>query len=146
MIANADPAVQFQFHHVGLAVHDLDAATRALAAIGLAPVPEFPDATDAALKVRLRFLRASPDQPLVELVEGLAVENPVARHLGQVGPGPYHLCFAVENLDHAASHLRRNMYRPVTGRIPAVAFRDALVQFFFHTECGLIEMVEQPPC
>lgn len=137
------PSVGFHFHHVGLAVRDIAAATEALGATGLVPAPELPDAIDPVLKVRLRFLRASsPQAPLVELVEGLGDGNPVEQLLQKVGPGPYHLCFAVESLEAGAAQLRDHKYRPITGRIPAVAFGGALVQFFFHAQCGLVELVE----
>jgi methylmalonyl-CoA/ethylmalonyl-CoA epimerase len=142
VIRSDDPTVAFRFHHVGLAVRDIAAATHALGATGLLPSEEWPDAVDASLKVRLRFLRASPDQPLIELVEGLGDGNPVDQLLQKSGPGPYHLCFAVESLDAASSRLRDHKYRPITGRIPAVAFGGALVQFFYHPHCGLVELVE----
>ena len=144
MTANRSAPIAFRFHHVGLAVHSLDASAEALGAAGLVRAPEWPDAVDAALKVRLRFLRGGPDQPLIELVEGLGAGNPVSRLLDTSGPGPYHLCFSVENLEASATHLRQHAYRPITGRIPAAAFGGALVQFFFHQQCGLIELVEPP--
>jgi catechol 2,3-dioxygenase-like lactoylglutathione lyase family enzyme len=136
--------IAFRFHHVGLAVHSLDAAQAALAATGLSRARDLPDAVDPTLKVRLRFLRNGPGQPLVELVEGLDPPNPVSNLLEKSGPGPYHLCFSVENLEAAGAHLRQHGYRAVTTRIPAVAFGGALVQFFFHLQCGMIELVELP--
>ena len=47
----------FRFHHIGVAVRDLDAATTAFAPLGFAPVAELPDAEDLGLCVRVSFLR-----------------------------------------------------------------------------------------
>lgn len=135
-------SVEFRFNHVGLAVHAIDEAARALTVFGLRSDPTLPDVVDPVMHVRLRFLRAGPDQPLIELVEGLEVGSPVASILARNGPMPYHLCFAVQSLTDAATRLRRQGYRPSSGRVQATGFGGKLVQFFYNTQIGLVELVE----
>jgi methylmalonyl-CoA/ethylmalonyl-CoA epimerase len=137
-------SVEFRFHHVGLAVHEIDQAAQALIVFDLRPDPALPDAVDPVMNVRLRFLRAGPDQPIVELVEGLRVGSPVANILARNGPMPYHLCFAVDSLPDAATRLRTRGYRPCGGPIQATGFGGKLIQFFYNVQIGLIELVELP--
>jgi methylmalonyl-CoA/ethylmalonyl-CoA epimerase len=137
-------SVEFRFHHVGLAVHAIEEAARALAVFGLRSDPDLPDVVDPVMHVRLRFLRAGPDQPVVELVEGLKDGSPVANILARNGPMPYHLCFAVQSLADAATWLRRQRYRPSSGSIQATGFSGKLVQFFYNAQVGLVELVELP--
>src|SRR5262249_24145182 len=112
----------FLFHHIGLAVHDVEAATRALAPLGLARDPELADCDDEALSVRLRFLRAPHDHPLVELVQGLPTgTSPVAAILEKNGPIPYHISYQVPSLEWAASILQAKGFRAVTPRLMAKA-------------------------
>jgi methylmalonyl-CoA/ethylmalonyl-CoA epimerase len=137
-------SVEFRFHHVGLAVRAINEAALALTVFGLRPDSALPDVVDPEMHVRLRFLRAGPDQPVVELVEGLKEGSPVADILARNGPMPYHLCFAVTSLADAATELRRHGYRPSSGRIQATGFGGKLIQFFYNTQIGLVELVELP--
>jgi methylmalonyl-CoA/ethylmalonyl-CoA epimerase len=137
---------RFRFHHVGLAAHALGDSAAALAALGIGE-----DATlageieDPGLGVRLRFCRGDETgAPRLELVAGLADENPVKRILARMGPTPYHLCFAVDALDTARAHLEAHDFAAVGPPQPARAFGGRLVQFFRHRDLGLIELLEQP--
>ena len=134
--------IDARFHHVGIAVRSLDDAAAALRVAGLRLASELPDTVDAGFGVRLRFLQSPHGGPFVELVEGLDTLSPVAGVLKRTGPGPYHLCLSVPNLEAARTELEAAAYRAVTPPMHAVAFSGALVQFFLHAACGLVELVE----
>lgn len=134
----------FRFHHIGVAVRDLDAATTAFAPLGFAPVAELPDAEDPGLCVRVRFLRQQPGQPIIELVAGLDEAcSPVRGILQKNGPMPYHTCYEVADLGASVTALQSLGYRRITGMIPAVAFAGRRIQFLHGGQVGLIELLEE---
>lgn len=126
-----------RFHHVGVAVPSIAAAAAPLAALGFAAVPGMPD--HAGATVRLCFLAPPGDGLLVELVEGLGADSPVAALLARNGPIPYHLGFRVDALEPEGRRLRRLGYRPVS---PPLAGGIGRTQFFHHPASGLLELVE----
>ncbi|MFM7815814.1 MAG: VOC family protein [Verrucomicrobiota bacterium] len=135
----------FVFHHVGLAVKDIEASTKALSSCGLKASEEFPDAIDELIGVRLRFLAPNGNGPLVELVSGLDEVNPVRETLSKNGVCLYHMCFEVPNLVEAANHLKSSSYLAVSNPIKAKAFSNRPIQFFYHVDSGLIEILEARP-
>lgn len=136
---------QFVFHHVGLAVKDIEASTKALFACGLQVSKQFPDAIDEQIGVRLRFLEPNGNGPLVELVSGLSDVNPVRETLSKNGVCLYHTCFEVPNLLEASNHLKSWGYLAVSNPIKAKAFSNRPIQFFYHVDSGLVEILEARP-
>jgi methylmalonyl-CoA/ethylmalonyl-CoA epimerase len=96
--------VRLRFHHVGVAVRSLDEAlglcTGLLGFRAAGPPVEVPHEG-----VRVCMLEAEPGVR-IELGEGLAPGSPVHGVLERAGPGPYHLCYEVEDLDGAIRTLR----------------------------------------
>lgn len=105
-------AASFRFHHVGVAVRDLEAALGLYVELfgfrrltGPVAVP--------AQHVRVAFLEAGPGV-LIELIAGLDEQAPVRGILERSGAGPYHLCYEVDDLDAAVRRLRKKQCRVVT--------------------------------
>ncbi len=134
--------IDARFHHLSIAVRRLDEAAAALKVTGLLPASELPDGVEPESGVRVAFLRSPHGGPLVELVEGLDHASPVTGILKRAGAGPYHICFAVPVLEAARQELEASGYRAVTVPIKSVALAGALMQFFYHPACGLMELVE----
>ena len=114
--------VPMTFHHVGVAVRSIDQALRTYVDVfGFRQVEEPVDVT--AEGVRVCFVEASPGV-MIELVEGIGEDSPVANLLERSGPGPYHLCYRVEDLDDAIKKLRKKRCRPFRRfECPAHGFR-----------------------
>ncbi len=92
------------FHHVGVAVKSIDAALEYYTGLfGLRQVAEPLEVPGE--KVRVCFVEAAPGV-LIELVEGLGEDSPVADIVARTGAGPYHLCYRVADLDSAIRELR----------------------------------------
>jgi len=53
------------------------------------------------------FVKAGPGV-MIELVEGVGDESPVKELLKRPGAGTYHICYQVDDLDHALRELRSN--------------------------------------
>lgn len=99
-----------RFHHVGVAVRDLDEALRThLEIFGHRLCAGPVDVPHEA--VRVCFVEARPGV-LVELVQGLDDGSPVAGLLAKTGGGPYHICYEVGDLDAAIRELRRKRCFP----------------------------------
>jgi methylmalonyl-CoA/ethylmalonyl-CoA epimerase len=99
-----------RFHHVGVAVKDLEDALKThVDLFGCTqvsnPVP-VPDEN-----VRVCFV-SSPPGVLIELIEGIGDESPVKHILDRTGAGTYHICYEVDELDAAIKILRKNKCLP----------------------------------
>ncbi len=79
----------------------------------------------------------------VELLSG-DKNSPVAAHQAR-GGGPYHLCFAVENLDYALRTASEEQARVVVAPTPDPVFDGRRIAFVLHPLHGLLELVEDRP-
>ena len=87
--------------HLGVAVHDLNEASKPYALVGLPQVEE--DEVVAAQHVRVRALRVG--ESLLELLEPTAPESPIARFLAKRGPGLHHVALRVSDLSAEVARL-----------------------------------------
>lgn len=141
--ASVPPGLLRDIDHIGIAVHDLDAAIAMYTetyGLRLLHVEDNPDQG-----VREAMLGAGDTGgTAVQLVAPLGDDSPVARFLSEHKPGLHHLAFAVEDIEDAATQLRDSgvevLYddkgRPGTG--------DSRVNFVHPRQAGgaLLELVE----
>ena len=84
--------------------------------------------------------------PNIGVIEILAPSNensPVVKRLKTVGPGLYHICYAVENIDLAIKHCEEAEWKLVLHPTPDSAFSGRRISFLSHKSFGLIELVEK---
>ena len=130
----------FIFHHIGMAVKDIDAT---------APMYEqggYKRSTsifDPIQNVNICWL-TKEGMPTVELLAPVDEKSPVNKILEKVGVSPYHCCYVVDNLEDACAELRKQKYIMVSKPAEAVAFCSSRVCFLFNKNVGLIELVESP--
>jgi len=129
-----------RIHHIGIAVHSLEAAVRVYGeGLGLVPSPveEVP-----AQQVKLVMLPVGESR--VELLETTAPEGPVGRFLSSRGEGVHHLALAVEDLEAALAGARRAGLRLIDER-PREGAHGTKVAFVHpRSTCGvLLELVEE---
>ncbi len=127
-------------HHVGIAVHDLEAAIDRYRALGL--TVEYVEEVPAA-GVRVAFLGAGGVH--VELVQPLGPETAVARFLARRGEGLHHLAFAVRDIPLELVRLERQGFALVD-REPRPGSHGRLVAFLHPRSAHgvLIELVQEP--
>jgi methylmalonyl-CoA/ethylmalonyl-CoA epimerase len=109
--------------HIGIAVESLDALRPFLRDV--LQMPEVPlDDTDGA-----RIAGLAAGESLVELLEAADPTSPIGKFIAKRGPGIHHVCFAVDNLDHALERCRRAGVRLVdeTPRVGAEGKRIAFL-------------------
>ena len=129
-----------KFHHIGVAVKDID-ATAAMYKLAGYRMSEI--IFDPIQNVDICWL-TKEDAPIVELLAPVDETSPVCKTLEKNGVTPYHCCYVVDSIDEAVKELRKQRY-VLTGKPePAVAFRGSRVCFLYNKNVGLIELVEAP--
>lgn len=129
-----------KFHHIGIAVRDLDATATLYEAGGYRRSAVVDDPVQ---HVRICWL-SKDGAPLVELLAPLDDDAPVRNILDKVGVSPYHCCYEADNLEEAVAALKRQRYALVRRPVEAPALRGSRVCFLFNKNIGLIELAEAP--
>lgn len=130
----------FKFHHIGMAVKDIDATASVYEQGGY-----HRSATifDPIQNVNICWL-TKEGTPIVELLAPVDENSPVCKTLEKNGVTPYHCCYVVDNIDEAVALLRKQRYIMTSKTVKAVAFKGSRVCFLFNKYVGLIELVEAP--
>ena len=144
MIENSHFA-EFVFHHMAMAVGDVESSTRALGVLGFSLDPTMPDAVEEQYGVRLRFLMVAARQLMLELVAPIRSDSVISDLLIQRGAGLYHSCFEVPSLAMAIEQLEQNGFRKVGQALRATAFGSRPIQFMHSPAAGLVELLEAAP-
>ena len=131
---------EFKFHHIGVAVKDLDATALMYEQGGY---KRSSSVYDPAQNVCICWL-TKEGSPTIELLAPVNEFSPVNKTLEKVGVSPYHCCYTVNNLENAISELRKKKYVLVSRPVVAVAFCRSRVCFLYHKSIGLIEIAEAP--
>ena len=130
----------FKFHHIGVAVKDIEATASVYEQGGY---KRSGSVFDPIQNVNICWL-TKEGMPTVELLAPVDEKSPVNKTLEKVGVAPYHCCYAVDNLEEAIVELRKQRYVIVSKPAEAVAFKGSRVCFLFNKNVGLIELAESP--
>ena len=130
----------FKFHHVGVAVKDIE-KTAAIYVQG--GYKKSATTFDPVQNVNICWL-VKEGMPTVELLAPVAETSPVCKTLEKNGVTPYHTCYIVEDIEKAMSDLRKMKYVAVSKPEVAPAISNCKVAFLFNKNVGLIELVEAP--
>lgn len=130
-------ALKCTFHHLGVACRNLDQEFEVWKALGYEA--EGPDFEDPVQRVRGRFLTGPG--PRLELLVALTPDSPVEAMVRR-GIKFYHQAFETSAFDEAVAALKQANYKLATGPVPAVAFEERRIAFFFLPQLNLIELIE----
>jgi methylmalonyl-CoA/ethylmalonyl-CoA epimerase len=125
-------------HHVACVTDDLHGAINVYREMGYAASPVIHDPADDVELVLLKREGCAT----VELVCPISSKSPAFSHLAKRGPGPYHTCYEVSDLETAIRRLKQLQFAKVTVPRPAPAFGGKRVVFMFHGSIGLVELLE----
>jgi methylmalonyl-CoA/ethylmalonyl-CoA epimerase len=131
---------RFTFHHIGIAVRDLQAAIpnyKNLFGYNLVSGPF----DDPIQKVSVCFLSRGQGDPALELVAPLGPNSPIDRTLKK-GGGTYHICYSVPDIAAAISHLTAQGAFLVSDPVPAVAFEMRPIAWLMTDVNLLVELVQ----
>lgn len=125
-------------HHVGYAVKDIEKALPVFSALGYEICGDI--VKDNIRNVEIVFLRNGEEW--VELVAPNGENTPVDGVLKNNGPTPYHICYEVEDLDKAVVELKQQKFMVLKKAEVAPAIDGCKVEFLYHKDLGMIELVE----
>ena len=125
------------FHHVGVAVKDVDAAAAQFQAL-FGAVLKSGIIDDANQQVRLRFVEIGGLR--IELLEPAADPSPLDSLIKR-GIAIYHICHEVDDLDAALARLTASGAKVVSPPRPAIAFDNRRVAFVM-CQGLMIELLE----
>lgn len=131
----------FGFHHVGIAVNDLTAASESLQRLFKYRLISGPF-DDPVQKVSVCFLSRGDDDTAMELVAPLGPDSPINRTL-QKGGGTYHVCYSVTDMQAAISHLQAEGCLLLGAPVPAVAFDMREIAWLMTPARLLVELVQR---
>ncbi len=128
----------FEFHHIGIAVFDIEETSQYYIDAGYCKTETI---VDEIQNVKICFLEKK-GMPLLELLAPINEKSPVNRTLDKMGVSPYHCCYAVVDIDSAIYRLKQKMFIPLTKPVVACAIEGKRVCFLFNKKVGLIELLE----
>ena len=129
----------FRFHHIGIAVNNIDETAEIYLAAGYNKTDTV---YDPLQNVHICFLKKG-GMPTLELLAPEDDTSPVSKILTKNGVTPYHCCYEVDDIEDAMERLRKMRYIIVSKPLPAVAIGGRRVCFLFNKVVGLIEIVEK---
>jgi methylmalonyl-CoA/ethylmalonyl-CoA epimerase len=129
----------FVFHHIGIAVYDIESTARYYIDAGYKKSESI---YDPVQNVQICFL-LKEGMPKIELLAPRDNTSPVSTILEKNGVSPYHICYEVNNLESAISDLRQLKYLLVKRPEYACAIDNRRVCFMFNKSVGLIELLEK---
>lgn len=127
-----------KFHHVGIMTDKLVEAQEFYLACGYTC---YWSGEDLLQEIQI-ILLTQHGHPMIELICPISEQSPVSRLLKSRGAGPYHTCYEVNSIDETFRTLRKMKMVPATAKIPAIAFNNRNIQFFYSASLGLIELLE----
>lgn len=130
-----------RFHHLGLLVGDLGAAS---ARFGHWGYEQGPIVVDAHQGVRLQLCRPSAGDTVIELIEPLPDNVALNRLLSRRREHAYHVCYEADSIPVGMNALRmgaEDRVVEVSAAAPAPLFGGREVAFFHVPSVGLIEIL-----
>lgn len=130
---------EFEFHHIGYAVKNIDKTSAYYLTAGFVQTETI---IDPLQNVRIAFL-SKHGNPLIELVEPVDKHSPIVKTLEKSGVSPYHICYSVDDLDEAIGKMKMLKFIPLFKPVPAVALGNKKICYLYNQDVGLIELLEK---
>jgi len=132
----------FTLHHVGVAVRNLmDAMSDYQTLFGYKP--QLGPLDDPVQNVSACFMSHGKGDTIVELVAPLGPDSPIDRILKK-GGGTYHVCYQVDDINHAIRHMTDNGSFLLSGPVPAIAFEMREIAWLMTGSGLLVELLQSP--
>ena len=97
---------------------------------------------DDTQRTHISFLTKEGETP-IELVQPYEDNRTMQKMLSKRGNGPYHLCYAVDDIFTAYEELLSKDWLPLFKPVEAPALGSRLICYFFKQEVGYIELVNK---
>ena len=131
---------RFTFHHVGVAVRNIQQAIASYESLFGYKLVSGPF-DDPIQNVSVCFLSRGAGDTTIELVAPLGPNSPIDRTLKK-GGGTYHVCYQVPDMNAAIQHLTERGSLLLSGPVPAVAFEMREIAWLMTETELLVELVQ----
>jgi methylmalonyl-CoA/ethylmalonyl-CoA epimerase len=128
----------FRFHHIGIAVFDIDKTAWYYIGAGYTKTETI---FDPIQNVYICFLKKE-SMPMVELLTPKDASSPVSKTLQKSDVTPYHNCYEVDDIENAIRDLKKLRFVSIIKPVKACVIDNKRVCFLFNKDIGLIELVE----
>ena len=130
--------MEFAIDHIGYVTKNIEKTAESFKILGYSAEEVVNDDTQ---KTRICFLRKKGEVS-IESVEPYP-ENTTMLNMLKKGATPYHTCYAVPDIQVTFEQLKELGFTPLFNPVPAPAFDNRLICYFWKKDTGLIEIVEQ---
>jgi len=130
--------MEFRIEHIGYVTKDIERTAETFRILGYSAEAVVNDDTQ---KTKICFLRKKGEVS-IELVEPYP-ENATMLNMLKKGATPYHTCYTVTDVQQTYEQLKDMGFTPLFSPVPAPAFGNRLICYFWKKDIGLIEIVEQ---
>lgn len=115
------------FHHIGYAVFSIEDAKTVFISMGYT-VSE--TVLEPIQKVYVAYA-CKECSPTIEMLEPEDEKSPIVQILKKNGCAPYHICYAVDNIETAIKEAKSEGFIPLTKPLPGHGLDDALMLFLY---------------
>lgn len=130
---------RYAINHIGYLTGDIVATSKSFELFGYS-AGEIVD--DDIQRTKICFLRKE-GALMIELVEPYVTNKTMQKMLVKGGVTPYHICFEVDDVDKEYQYLTDNNWAALFKPLPAPAFDNRKICYFWKSEIGLIELVNR---
>jgi methylmalonyl-CoA/ethylmalonyl-CoA epimerase len=137
---NSSDAYGLKFHHLGLAVRQVENAIRMLRGLGYKIGRTVKDDLQ---NVNLALCTRSA-APAIEIIYGTETPGPLSAILKLNTSLIYHICYESGNVEKSLAAMRgdQNLVREISPHKPALLFGGRMVSFYQVRGFGMIEILE----
>jgi methylmalonyl-CoA/ethylmalonyl-CoA epimerase len=142
--------VRFRLNHIGLVSPNIEELSRVFRVLEMdaatEPVP------DPLQKVSASFVEVGHGRDLhIEILEPTEKDSPITGFLEKRGGGLHHLCFEVDDIGKASSHLVQHGFKLVCAPVECAAYDVSMkrhcsnpsrIAFFLVNDSLLLEIIE----
>lgn len=130
--------MECQLEHIGYLTDDIIKTAASFRLLGY-EADEI--VNDDVQKTRICFLRKEGESN-IELVEPYE-DNKTMQKMLKRGVMPYHICYTVEDVMVSYEEMLDKDFTPLFSPVPAPAFGNRLICYFWKSEIGFIELVNR---
>ena len=131
--------MKYSIDHIGYLTGDIEATAKEFERLGYCAGETVNDDTQ---RTRICFLTKA-DEVRVELVEPYEDNKTMQKMLAKRGVTPYHTCYEVDDVEQEYEQLVQNNWTALFKPVPAPAFGNRKICYFWNQEIGFIELVNK---
>lgn len=129
---------KLRVHHIGYLIENMNAAIDAFEKLGYHISQNV--IYDSLRKIDICFMKNN--ETYIELVMPREDCNLFKTLKKRIGNAPYHICYSCDDYEKDSAQLLENGWIQIHPLNVAVAINNQRVAFFYHSDVGMIELIE----